>query len=150
MTEFDLDNPPAGEDDESPAARRRRARREKDGDKKPTPTARRVETNLVERLNRAFGKIADQLRIRGDHELADALDEDKDAMSHGFVSLTGTFKFLRNPLVWFISLVEPVLAFWHVGGILLRRMFAWRERVVVEAAEYPAPEEPSQTAVRLG
>lgn len=95
-------------------------------------TSQRTDTDLAGRLDSAFSRLSDQLAAREDHELADAIQQDKEAMSKGLVSLTRNLKFLRMPLVVVLNFLEPILAFWHVGGILLRRFVERRQRVMQE------------------
>ena len=67
-------------------------------------------------------------------------------MSQGLVSLTATLTPLRLPLIVFMSLVEPVLAFWRVGRILALRLLNWRERRIVAMQEQQAASEAEQAA----
>lgn len=138
--------------DESPAARRRRERRERGGDTgsssrtRSSSSSKSDDSGLVTRLDTAFVKLADQMLARGDDELAEALREERHAMSQGLVSLTATLTLLRLPLVVFMSLVEPVLAFWRVGRILFVRLLAWRERRIAETQQRQAEWEAAQAA----
>lgn len=138
--------------DESPAARRRRERRERDSSSGSSSRTRSStggssksdDSSLVTRLDTAFVKLADQMLARGDDELAEALREERHAMSQGLVSLTATLTVLRFPLIVFMSLIEPVLAFWRVGRILIMRFFGWRERRIIAAQEAQAEWERQQ------
>lgn len=109
------------------------------------------ETDLVGRLSSAIVRLADQLDARNDTELAEALREDSDKISRGLVSVTRTVKFLRQPLVLFIGVLEPVLAFWRVGAILGRRLLQRRARMLAEReaamAEQAAQVTPDEYAV---
>lgn len=97
--------------------------------------AEKEEKTLRSRLGDAFDKIADQRDARQDFELAQAIRDDKDAMAVGLVSFTRVVPFLRVPLLFFLGLLEPILAFWHVGGILIRRGFERRTRGVAPETE---------------
>lgn len=140
--EFDLDDPPPVLDDETPAARRRRQRRERSGGgeekEKPKPKpSPKAETDLRGRLEVAFGKLADQLRARNDEELADAFDEGKEAISQSLVTMTATIRWMRKPLLLFVGFLEPVLAFWRIGRILLGRLIMFRDHMAQQ--EVPEP-----------
>lgn len=139
--------------DETPAQRRRRERSGRGGDTSSSSRTRGSsgsskpdDSGLVTRLDTAFVKLADQMLARGDDELSEALREERHAMSQGLVSLTATLTPLRLPLIIFMSLVEPVLAFWRVGRILIMRFFGWRERRIVAMQEQQAAYEAEQAA----
>lgn len=101
--------------------------------------------SLKTRLENCFDKIAKQLESRGDEELATAFSEEKGNMAQGLVSATEALKPLRGPLIVIVGLVEPVLAFGRVGGILVRRAVARRARQVAEwEAANAAAEPPSE------
>lgn len=109
---------------------RRKVEAEKSGEKKPPAsksTASRTDSDLIGRLNDAFERLASGLESRGDEELSTAIREEKESMSRGLVSLTRSIKPLRRPLVFVISFLEPVIAFWRVGGILARRAIERRQ-----------------------
>lgn len=116
-----------------------RSRSTKSQSAKPAP----AETSLKTRLENVFEKLAKQMEARGDEELATALSEEKTNMSQGLVSLTKNLTPLRGPLLVIVSLVEPVLAFGRVGGILVRRAVARRAQKIAEweAAQQQPPEE---------
>lgn len=105
----------------------------------------RLENELKTRLEAAFIKIADALQNRGDDELGEAIREERKAMTGGFVSLTAHIPIFRTPLLIILNLVELVLAFGRVGGILLNRYIARRQRKMEEQqqaqAEYQAGQE---------
>lgn len=107
-----------------------------------TAKAKVAEETLAARLMRTFDRIVDTLRAREDEELAVAIDEDKEAMTQGLVSLTKALPFLRNPLLITLNLVEPVLAFGRVGRILFGRVRIWRGKRIADLeqrqAEYDA------------
>ena len=122
-----------------------RSNRSRSGSKSSSKSgSQRSDTDLVSKLSAAFDRIADQLEIRGDSELATALHEDKQKLAQGIVSLTRAVKFLRAPLVILVAIIEPILAFWRVGSILARRAIERRERVMAERAAQAeqAPEQP--------
>lgn len=150
------------EEDESPSQRRRRARRSGSSSDSSTSSGRssssskaseRENTSVAGRLNTAFTKLADQMAARGDDELAEALREERSAMSQGLVSLTSSIPFLRIPLVILLSLLEPVLAFARVGRILFYRFLTWRQRRIEEAqaaqAEWEAQQQPGMPPMEV-
>lgn len=117
----------------------RKTKRSRTGDKNSSSHKRsgnagseRGDTDLIGRLVAAFDRLAEQREARGDSELADAIREDQQAMSRGLVSLTRAITFLRVPLLVLLSFLEPIMAFWHVGGILARRFVERRQRVMAE------------------
>ena len=101
------------------------------GTKRPT-AADRVENGLFERCVAVFDRIANTLEARNDDELANAIREDKGAMSTGLVSLTRNVKPLRSPLIIILNLVEPALAFGRVGRILIMRVQIRRAQRIAE------------------
>lgn len=152
MSTIDLEK---GEpEDESPSQRRRRARRNSDDSSSSSSSSRssssskasdRENTSVAGRLNTALTKLADQMAARGDDELADAIREERSAMSQGLVSLTSSIPVLRVPLVLILSLLEPVLAFARVGRILFYRFLGWRQRRMEEAQQAQAEWEAAQS-----
>lgn len=94
------------------------------------------ENSLASQLVDAFGKLADQLQAREDDELATAIREEAEGMTVGLISATRIVPFFRKPLVLILGIAVPVLAFWRVGGILLRRELERRARKM-------QPQEPS-------
>ena len=124
---------------------------EDDGDDKPKRTTQRsrrttqrAESELVSRLYNCFERIANALRDRGDHELAEAVEEDAQVMAAGLVSMTKPIAVLRTPLVILVALVEPLLAFGRIfriiaGRIMVRR--AERQQEVEYAAAQAAEHE---------
>lgn len=146
--------------DESPAQRRRRERRSggsggggSSSSSRSRGSGNSDDTSLVARLDTAFTKIADQIAARGDEELAEAIREERHPMSQGLVSLTATLTPLRWPLVVLMALIEPLLAFWRVGRLLLIRFIGWRERRIAAAqeaqqqAEWEAAQTPTSEAM---
>lgn len=155
MSTIDLES---GEpESESTASARRRARREaassssggssgssSSGSK---GSSDRENASLVGRLDTAFSKIADQVAVRGDEDgLAEALREERHAMSQGLVSLTSSLTILRVPLIIALSLIEPFLAFRRVGVILFGRFLRWREQRIFARQQAQEEWEQSQAA----
>jgi hypothetical protein len=95
-------------------------------------TGSKIEAELQSRLERTVDRIVAQLVARQDHELGEALSDDREQIVQGFVSITRTVKWLRNPMLMVLNLVEPALAFWRVGRIILGR---WYQRRMDRAAE---------------
>lgn len=113
--------------------------------RKSGSTAReRGENELTVRVQAVFIKIADMLQRKGDDELEEAVRDNAPAMSQGFVSLTRNIRWLRSPLLLFLNLVEPALAFWDVGTILVARWYARR------TAQTPVTPEPQGQEVPVG
>ena len=102
------------------------------GSSRSKASVQRENTDLVGRLGDALDKLAAQLEAKGDSELAEAFSDGKDAIAKSLVSLTSSVTFLRKPLLLFLNLLEPVLAFWRIGGILGRRFLERRDRVMAE------------------
>lgn len=94
--------------------------------------AAKAETELLSRLERTFDRIVSALQDRDDVELATVIEEDKEAMSRGLVSVTRTVSWLRSPLIMSLNLVEPVLAFGRVTRILFLRFVERRQRILTE------------------
>ena len=92
----------------------------------------KIEADLHKRLTETLERIVEQLQVRGDEELAIAIDEDKAKMAAGLVSLTRAVTPLRKPLLIFLGFVEPVMAFGRVGAILFRRAVERRQRKIAE------------------
>jgi hypothetical protein len=90
--------------------------------RKPGGRPPRSETELESRLMRIIGRLADRREERDDLELADALREDGKAMADGVVNGTRQLPQFRIPVLLLLGIVEPLLAFGRVGGILLRRL----------------------------
>lgn len=87
----------------------------------------RFESEISSRLDRVFDRIVKARRARDDEELAEVIEEDAEAMSQGFISLTKNVPFFRSPLILFLNVLEPILAFNRVGRILAVRIWARRE-----------------------
>lgn len=107
------------------ASERRRRRRQTTADSKTTSESF-TEREVREQLTRAFDGLAKGREAREDHELAEAIREEGDAMTEGFVTLTNNVKPLRLPLVILLNVVITVLAFGRVGSILWYRFTARR------------------------
>jgi len=118
------------ESGETPAARRRRERRTERstvaGESKTT--SEKLDRELHSRIVTSFERVVEWREARDDQELATAIDEDKDKMATGLVSLTHTVAPLRQPLVTFLGFVEPLLAFGRVGRILVTRWVTRRQQ----------------------
>lgn len=146
MSTINLEHGEPDPDDESPSARRRRERRTSDSSKSgsgsgtsgSSGTSRATErenASLATRISTALDKIADQMALRDDDELATAIREERGAMSHGLVSLTDQITPLRVVLVLVMALAEPILAFYRVGRILFFRFLVWRENRIAARKE---------------
>lgn len=118
--DIDLDR---GEPDDA-ASRRRRRRQQRT--EEPAPSEGFTEREVRDQLTRAFEGIAKNRDARGDGELADAVREEGDAMTEGFVALTSAFTPLRLALVIALNLLITLLAFGRVGSILWYRWTARR------------------------
>lgn len=113
-------------------ARRKRLSGSSDGESKTATD--RMDRELNERLTGALDQVVEWRQARQDAELAMAIDEDKDKMAKGLVSLTHVVMPLRRPLLIFLGFVEPVLAFGRVGRILGERFYERRQRIAEERA----------------
>lgn len=114
--------------------RSRRTSSKSSAKKKPVAS----DTSLAGQLSDAFDRLAEQRKTVGDDELADALTEGKDAMSNALVAMTRTVTFLRKPLLFFLSILMPILAFWKVGNILARRFAERRQQVMAQRQQAEA------------
>ncbi len=125
--EFDLEfgDPARASPDEETKTRRRSSTR--------SSTARaeaeesKIETEIRSRLDRMWQRLVKGRRAKEDDELADAIEEDADAMTEGFMSVTTALPGLRGPVIMGLNILEPVLAFKRVVGILVVRFFYWRQ-----------------------
>jgi|SRR5215469_3403139 len=118
---------------------RRRNRQERTSERRSEGKAsvteeQKLDRELHARLIGAFEQIIEWRNARADSELADAIDQDKEKMAAGLVSLTHTVNPLRRPLNIFLGFVEPILAFGRVGRILTVRWFERRARRAEELA----------------
>jgi actin-like ATPase involved in cell morphogenesis len=132
----------ADEEAERATKSKPRGRPQGSTDKKPrttrssvTPSRDRIDSEIQSRLERVLTRIAQTLENRNDEELATIVREDTTAMSGGIVSLTHNVKPLRSPIIMALNLVEPLLAFGRLGGVLFRRL---RERQEIRRAEWEA------------
>lgn len=129
---------------EEGTTRRRRQRRSSTAKEAPKRSDKKErapgpdDTSIKGRIVAVFDRIVEQLRSRGDDELADAIDEDKGPMAQGLVSATRPFPPLRIFLVILLEVVEPFLAFGRVGRILMRRYMERRARLMEEAQRQSA------------
>lgn len=120
-------------------AEERRSRRRTSSDSGESKTSSdRLDRELHSRLVEAFGQVVEWRQAREDEELATAIDEDKEKMSSGLVSLTHAVAPLRQPLVIFLSFVEPLLAFGRVGRILATRWVTRRQAQAEDLAQAQA------------
>jgi|SRR5215831_6599354 len=99
--------------------RRRSAASSVGGESKTTTD--KLDKELHNRIVESFERIQEWREARDDMELAQAIDEDKEKMAKGLVSVTHVLAPLRQPLVYFLGLLEPVLAFGRVTRILVTR-----------------------------
>lgn len=123
---------PSGTD--AGAARRRR-RRERAAEQSPPARSEVPEGEVRHQFMRAFDGIAKARDAKGDTELADAIREEGDAMTEGFVTLTDTIKPARLPVIIGLNIAIVLLAFGRVGGILLYRLQERRARKQAERDE---------------
>lgn len=99
--------------------RRRQAADSKAG--KDTGGGGFTETEVRHHLGRAFDGLAKNRETRNDPDLAEAIREEGDAMTEGFVALTENVPPLRLPIVIILNVLITLLAFGRVGGILWER-----------------------------
>ena len=126
MASDDIDLSHGEPDRDSSASERRRRRRETRADSSAAQESF-TEREVREQLTRAFDGLAKGREAREDGELAQAIREEGDAMTEGFVTLTNNVKPLRLPLVIILNVVITLLAFGRVGGILWNRWLVRRE-----------------------
>lgn len=137
MVELDLSkgDPDAADkiQSEGQAARASRSKSRTTTSKRKSPAASdAADKDIRSRLVAAFSDLADQAAAHEDEELADVLTRRKEAMSNGLVSLTRNLTILRSPLLFFLIVLEPVLAFWELGGLAARRYVARSQRIKEE------------------
>lgn len=141
------------------SSERRRRRAESTGVGGETKTATdKLDRELSDRLDSAFGQVVEWRTARGDEELATAISEDSHKMTQGLVSLTHFVVPLRRPLLIFLAFVEPVFAFGRVGRILFsrwtyRRQLRQEELATAQAAwdaEHNAQPSPDATPFSPG
>lgn len=137
MASDDIDLSRGEPDRGDSASERRRRRRQQTTDSKPTGESF-TEREVRHQLDRAFDGLAKTRDARGDEELAEAIREEGDAMTEGFVTLTNNLKPLRLPLIILLNVVITLLAFGRVGGILWERLKARRERKLAEREQAQA------------
>lgn len=90
------------------------------------------DASIEAQLRVVLDRVAEQRESKDDTELADAIRETQAAIIKGFMSVTKTITPLRQPLVFLIAVLDPILAFWKVGSILTRRWFERRARKIEE------------------
>lgn len=132
MSTLDLESGDEKRADDISARQRRRESRRKTSTSTSRPKSE--EGDVKSQLIAIFERIADQLDARNDDELGPAVREEKEAMAQGIVAVTRLAPFFRAPVVLFIALVEPFLAFFRVGRILVFRFFQRRARIAQERA----------------
>ena len=139
LEEGDIDRAERIADTQSAGQIRRQRKKVEDekAGKKPPPRASaqtRDDNQLVTQLNNAFDSLVAGLEARGDEELATAIREEKESMSRAFVAVTRTVPVFRRPLVFLLSFLVGIVAFWRVGGILIGRVVERRQQRAYERA----------------
>ena len=114
---------------------RRRATRTETVSGESKTVTDKLDRELHARLVESLGQVQEWREARDDEELATAIEQDKEKMAKGLVSLTHAVMPLRKPLVVFLSFVEPILAFGRVGRILTFRWVEKRQRRAEEMTE---------------
>lgn len=104
-------------------------------------TEEAFEAEARSRLDRLWDRVVKAREARDDEELAEAVREDAEAMTQGFISITSSVPFLRMPLIMFLNIAEPVLAFNRVGRIIFWRVISWRQRRIEAAMQAQAEAE---------
>lgn len=130
---------------EPDANERRRRRRQQRTDTPPASEGFTAQ-ELRFQLGRAFDGLVKNRETRDDLELAEAIREEGDAMTEGFVALTDNVPVLRMPLVILLNLLITLLAFGRVGGILwgrfkVRRSERLAQQEIVMEGNVPITEE---------
>lgn len=121
---------------ESREERRRKRRSSRDSGSGSGGSSGSEDGEVKGRMDRCLDRIAKWRREKGDNELAEAIEEDRQQLTGGFVAITGSFPWLRMPLIHVLNLVEPLLAFGRVARILIGRAAdRWRMRQVRRAAD---------------
>jgi len=94
----------------------------------------KLDRELLTRITESLDRIREWREARDDMELAEAIEQDKGKMAQGLVSLTHAIQPLRQPLVYFLGFIEPVLAFGRVTRILVTRWVTRRQRQAEDLA----------------
>jgi hypothetical protein len=118
-------------------SRRRRERQAGAGGESQAATVK-LDKELHARLVESLDRVQEWREAREDMELAVAIEQDKEKMAKGLVSLTHAVTPLRQPLLVFLSFVEPLLAFGRVGRILATRWVTRRQRQAEDLAQAQA------------
>lgn len=127
---------------DSAAERRKRRRESASGSTSSSTRAEaKVESEVRSQVARAFDGLAKNRYTHEDIELGDAIAEESDAMTEGFVSLTTNVTALRMPVIILLNVIITLMAFGRVGGILLSRAQERRARKQAEAEYVPGPED---------
>jgi hypothetical protein len=127
--ELDLER---GDASRADATSERRSRRRQRDTGSSSRAAASEDAEVEGQLSQAWERVAEWREARDDDELSEAIREDADVMTKGFVSLTSNFKPLRRPLIIFLNVILPLFAFARVGRILLTRWVERRERRIAE------------------
>lgn len=129
-----------GDSSRSDSASERRRRRRESSSTTSTRAEAKADNEVRTQVARAFDGITKNRYTHGDTELGDAMAEESDAMTEGFVTLTTNITALRMPVIIFLNLLITLMAFGRVGSILLGRLQERRARRQAEAAgEYAEP-----------
>lgn len=153
-TEIDLEKGDPRYAEESPAAARRARRKGASEEKAKSSSSSssratssdKLDNEIRNRLERAFDRIAEWREARGDQELADIIREDASAMAQGGVAATRGVPALRGPVIMFLNLLEPILAFNRVGRTLLVRLMYRRQLRAQEQEQAQQEWEQAQAA----
>ena len=89
-------------------------------------SAARVGGQLEAQMNRVLDRWAEQRESRGDDELAGAIREDGRAITNTVVAALRPFVAIARALTGLLAIVDGLLAFGRVGGILVRRYYERR------------------------
>lgn len=98
------------------------------GGSKGSTAARNIKSDLKD----AFNRLGDLRLAKDDEELGTALKEEAESMAQGLVSATRALPFLQGPILFFLAILVPTLAFWRVGSILFGRAVERRARIEAE------------------
>jgi histone H3/H4 len=92
-------------------------------------TREKAEDDVTERIEDVLTRIAEGLANRGEqwNEFSSALRQDAHKMGASIVSLTRRITVLRGPLLWVLTMVEPVLAFSRIVRLGFAQFRVWRQ-----------------------
>lgn len=139
--ELDLEKGDPGRSDSAKERRRRRSESAGTGTSSTRAEAK-VESEVRSQVTRAFEGLAKNRYTHEDIELGDAIAEESDAMTEGFVTLTTNLPVMRMPVVVLLNIIITLLAFGRVGGILLYRLQMRRAQKQAESAGEYIPDGP--------